>query len=125
MGQERAHSQVLGQGQGLLVVGFGLRHSGGIGMGMDDAKLVQRARLVPTGLPLSGQFERLARMLPGLRTTSPQTTDLAEPCDPAGKTSRSTRAETFTDRLLQQCVPLREVPLERRGIAQAGRDQLP
>ena len=43
MGLERAHAELLGQGQGLLVVGFGLLGIGGIGVGLDDAKLVQRA----------------------------------------------------------------------------------
>ena len=47
VGHERAHAEFLGQGQGLLVVGFGLRDIGGIGVGMDGAKLVQRERLVP------------------------------------------------------------------------------
>ena len=46
VGLERAHAELLGQGQGLLVVGFGLRGIGRIGVGMDDAKLVQRERLV-------------------------------------------------------------------------------
>src|SRR5439155_13166569 len=32
--------------------------------------------------------------------------------------------ETFADRLLQQCTPLREAPLQRTGIAQARRDRL-
>ena len=83
---ERAHAQFLGQGQGLLVVGFGLRDIGGIGVGLDDAKLVQRERLVPAFLLLPGQVERLAGVLPGLLAASRQTTDLAEPCDPAGMT---------------------------------------
>ena len=79
---QRAHAQFSSQGQGLLVVGFGRRDLEGIGVGLDDAKLVQRERLVPTCLLLSGQVERLARVLPGLPATSRQTTDLAEPCDP-------------------------------------------
>ena len=84
VGLERAHAQLLGQGQGLLVVGFGLRGIGGVGVGMDGAKLVQRVRLVPAFLLLPGQVERLARVLPGLLAASRQTTDLAEPCDPVG-----------------------------------------
>ena len=82
VGHERAHAEFLGQGQGLLVVGFGLRGIGGVGVGMDDAKLVQRERLVPAFLLLPGQVERLAGVLPGLLAASRQTTDLAEPCDP-------------------------------------------
>ena len=78
---EQGDHLIEGQGQGLLVVGFGLRDIGGIGVGMDDAKLVQRERLVPAFLLLPGQVERLARVLPGLLAASRQTTDLAEPCD--------------------------------------------
>ena len=115
MGHERAHAQFLGQGQGLLVVGFGLRDIGGVGVGLDDAKLVQRERLVPAFLVLPGQVERLAGVLPGLLAASRQTTDLAEPCDPVGMTLQRARADTFADRLLQQRAPLREAPLERRG----------
>jgi hypothetical protein len=84
VGHERAHAEFFGQGQGLLVVGFGLRDIGRVGVGMDDAKLVQRERLVPAFLLLPGQVERLARVLPGLLAASRQTTDLAEPCDPVG-----------------------------------------
>ena len=72
----------LGQGQGLLVVGFGLCDIGGVGVGVDGAQLVQRIRLVGTLFVLPGQVERLARVLPGLLAASRQTTDLAEPCDP-------------------------------------------
>ena len=86
VGRERAHAQLLGQGEGLLVVGFGLRDIGGIGVGLDNAKLVQCERLVPACLLLPGQVERLARVLPGLLAVSRQTTDLAEPCDPVGMT---------------------------------------
>ena len=71
-------------GPGLLVVGFGRRDIGGIGVGMDDAKLVQRERLVPAFLALPGQVERLAGVLPGLLAASRQTTDLAEPRDLVG-----------------------------------------
>ena len=85
VGHERAHAEFLGQGQGLLVVGFGLRDIGRDGVGMDDAKLVQRKRLVPACLLLPGQVERLACVLPGLLAASRQTTDLTEPCDPVGK----------------------------------------
>ena len=38
-------------------------------------------------------------------------------------TLQRARADTFADRLLQQRAPLREAPLERRGIAQARRDR--
>jgi hypothetical protein len=39
VGLERTHAQFLRQGQGLLVVGFGLCGIGGIGVGVDNAKL--------------------------------------------------------------------------------------
>ena len=86
VGHERAHAEFLSQGEGLPVVGFCLLGIGGIGVGMDGAKLVQRERLVPAFLLLPGQVERLARVLPGLLVVARQTTDLAEPCDPVGKT---------------------------------------
>jgi hypothetical protein len=89
---------LLGKGQGLLVVGFGLRDIGGVGVGIDGAKLVQRQRLVPAFLLPPGQVERLAGVLPGLLVASRQTTDLAEPRDPGGKTEQPARAETFADR---------------------------
>src|SRR2546422_3874203 len=91
---------------------------------MDNAKLVQRERLAPAFLELPGQVERLARVLPGLLAASRQTTDLAEPCDPVGLTLQPARADIFPDRLLQQRTPLREAPLQRRGIAQARCDPL-
>ena len=53
---------------------------------MDGTKLMQRQRLVGTLFVLPGQGEGLAGVLPGLIAASRQTTDLAEPCDPVGKT---------------------------------------
>jgi hypothetical protein len=120
VGLERAHAQLVGQGEGLLVVGFGLCDSGGSGVGLDDAKLVQRERLVPTFLELPGQVKRLTRLLPGLLAASRQTTHLAEPRNRVGL--RRARADTFADRLFQQHTPLRKAPLERIGIAQACHD---
>ena len=119
VGLERAHAQLLGQGEGLLVVGFGLRGIGGIGVSIDGAKLVQRERLVPPVLELPGQVERLARVLPGLLATSHKTTDLAEPGDPAGMIAHLTPCGYLPDALLQQRAPLGEAPLEGIGIAQA------
>jgi hypothetical protein len=43
VGLERAHAECLGQSQGLLVVRFGPHDVRGIGAGLDNAKLVQRA----------------------------------------------------------------------------------
>ena len=122
VGHERAHAEFVGQGQGLLVVGFGLRGVGGIGVGLDGAKLVQRVRLASALLLLPGQVERLACVLPGLLAASRQTTDLAEPGDSVGMTLQPTRTDTFADRLLQQCAPLREAPLERIGTTQTRPD---
>ena len=62
---------------------------------MDNAKLVQRVRLVSAFLVLPGQVERLAGVLPGLLAASRQTTDLAEPCDPGGMTSQRARADSL------------------------------
>ena len=78
MGHERAHAEFVGQGQGLLVVGFGLRDIGGDGVGLDGAKLVQRKRLGPACLLLPGQVERLAGVLPSLLTATRQMTAPAE-----------------------------------------------
>ena len=124
VGLQRAHAEFVGQGQGLLVVGFGLCNVGGVGVGLDNAKLVQRERLVGTLLLLPGQVERLAGVLLGLLAASRQTADLAEPCEPAGMTCQHASAETLADRLLQQRTPLREAPLQRSGIAQPRRDHL-
>src|SRR5262249_24061596 len=118
VGLERAHAELIGQGQGLLIVGFGLRDLGECGVGMDNAKLVQRARLVGTLFVLSGQVERLACVLQGLIAVSRQTTDLAEPCKLVGMTLQPARTDIFADRLFQQCAPFRQAPLERIGIAQ-------
>jgi hypothetical protein len=40
VGLERALAEFLGQGKGLLVVGFGLHGIGRVGVGMEDTKLV-------------------------------------------------------------------------------------
>ena len=59
VGLEGAHTQLLSQGEGLQVVGFGLLGIGGDGVGLDDAKLVQRDGLVGTLFVLPDQGERL------------------------------------------------------------------
>ena len=100
VGLERAHAEFLGEGECLLVVRVGLFDIGRIGVGMDNAKLVQREGLVPVCLLLPGQGERLAGVLLGLLAASRQTTDLAEPCDPGGKTVQPARTDTFVDRLI-------------------------
>src|SRR5262249_19791 len=86
---------------------------------MEGAKLVQRVRLVPTCLLLSGEGERLAGVLPSLLGASRQETDRTEPYDPQRIPPPRTRVDTFTDRLLQQRAPLLKASLERRGSAQA------
>ena len=111
VGLERAHAQRLGQGQGLLVVDFGLCDIGGIGVGMKDAKLVQRVRFVLACLLLSGHVERLVRVLPGLFAASRQTTDLAEQCELAGMELQGACSDSFVAPFLQQQAPLREAAL--------------
>src|SRR4051794_41458656 len=105
-------------------MGCGRRNISRVGVGLHRAKLVQRMRLVPACFLLPGQVERLAGVLPGLRAASRQTTHLAEPYAPEGTVPQRARAETFAERLLQQCAPLREVPVERIGRAQARRNYL-
>ena len=61
-----------------LVVRFGLRGIGGVGVGVDGAELAQRQRLVSTRLLLPGQVERLTGMLPGLIDASGEEIDRAE-----------------------------------------------
>src|SRR5262245_49600761 len=90
---------------------------------MDNAELMQRERLVAAFLVLPGQVERLARVLPGLRAVPCQPTDLAEPGDVGGMTEQRTSADIFADPLLQQCVRLREAPLEPIGRAQTRRNR--
>src|SRR5439155_13382235 len=109
VGLERAHAQLLSQGQGLLVVGFGLLGIWGVGVGMDGAKLVQRMRLVSAVLELPSEVERLVRVLPGLLAASRQTTDLTEPGDQEGPLPRA-RANIFADPLLHQRASLRKAP---------------
>src|SRR5262245_47163421 len=125
VGLERPHAEFASQGEGLLVVSFGLRGIRGVGVGVDSAKLVQRARLGPAFFMLPSQVERLMGVLPALLPASCQTADLTKPCDPVGKTSHPARADTFPDRLLQEPASLREAPLERISSAQAGRDPWP
>ena len=93
MGHERAHAELLSQGQGLLIVGFGLHDIRGIGVGMGNAKLVQRTASVPRAFCCWARSSAW-RASPGLLTASRQTTDLAEPGDPSGDLRPRTRAET-------------------------------
>jgi hypothetical protein len=123
VGLERAHPECLGQGEGLLVVGFSPHDVGGISVGLNGAQLVQGVRLVAAFLEPPGQVERLARVPPGLIVAPRQATDLAEPCEPQGMMLQRARADTFVDCLLDKRAPLREAALERRGIAQGCRDR--
>jgi len=70
VGPERAHAQFLSQGQGLLIVGFGLRDIGGAAWAWTTPAGAARA-LVPTCFLLPGQVERLACVLPGLLSGVP------------------------------------------------------
>ena len=58
------------EGEGLPIMGFSLCDICGIGVGVDDAKLVQRNRLFPACPLLPGQVERLAGVLPGFLAMS-------------------------------------------------------
>ena len=55
VGLERAHAQLLGQGQGLLVVGFGLRALRGLAPRRNLAEEAQGIRLVAAFLVLTGK----------------------------------------------------------------------
>ena len=113
VGLERAHTELFGQGQGLPIVRVSLRHVRAVGS--DGAELVQCQRLLATGLLLPGYIERVARVLPGLSSASPQATPLAEPY-PVDRTT-DTRAVIVADRLLQQRISFGETPLEHGDIA--------
>jgi hypothetical protein len=91
VGLERAHAEFVGQGEGLEVVGLGLLSIGGISVGIDNAKLVQRVRLVSACLLLPSQVKRLAGVPPGLLAASRQPTDLTEPGDEGARPCRAPR----------------------------------
>jgi cytochrome c peroxidase len=59
VGLQRAHAQLCSQGEGLMVVGFSLRHIGESSVGIEGAKLVQGTHLVLAVLDLPGQVEDL------------------------------------------------------------------
>lgn len=118
VGLKRAHTECLGQSQGLPVVRFSRSDIGRSGVSLDDTKLAQGERLVPTFLALPGQVQGLVGVLPGLRIVSHQTTDLAEAGDSVGLTEQPARAQTFAAPLLQKHASLREALLKRIAIAQ-------
>jgi hypothetical protein len=120
---QRTHAEFLGQCQGLLVAGCSLCEIRGIGVGIDDTKLVQRQCLIPMFLVLPGQRESLTGVLAGLSVPSRQTTDLAEARDPGDIPCKPACADTFADRLLQQRASLNEASLERRSIPQVCRNR--
>ena len=93
VGLERAHAQLLGQGEGLAVVGFGLRRLRRIAPRGDRAEEAQRIRLVATFLVRTGECERLLGEGVRLLQTAGQQLRLAE-----GET---------TERLRRQPCPLR------------------
>ena len=55
---ERAHAEFLGQGEGLVVVGFSLRTLGGIAPRRNVAEEAQGIRLVAAFLVLTGMRQR-------------------------------------------------------------------
>src|SRR5215813_1796117 len=121
VGLERAHAEFGGQGEGLLVVGGGLRGIRGVGVGMDGAELAERFRLEPALPELPAQGERLVHVLHGLITAACQETDRAEPRDIAGLSMQRAAAATFPERLLQERAPLGEATHECISIAKARR----
>ena len=58
VGHEWAHAEFVGQGAGLLVVGFGLSNIRGIAPRRNVAEEVQGIRLVATFLVLAGMRQR-------------------------------------------------------------------
>src|SRR5215467_13980290 len=108
VGLERAQAQGFGQRQGLLVVGGGWRHLGGIGGGLDSTKLVQRLRLMAPLLILPRQGQGLASMLPGVVVASSEKASLAEPRAMVRMRVQGARADILPERLLQECTPLGE-----------------
>jgi hypothetical protein len=103
VGLERSHAEGVGQNQGLLVMGFGLCGIGGISVGLDDAKLMQRERLVPVCPLLPGQVERLTGVLPGLVDASGEEIDRAELPEVADiMAAQRACAEIVPPRLLQE-----------------------
>ena len=58
MGLERAHTELVGQGEGLLVIVFSFLGMRGIAMCSDRAEEVQRIRFVAPLLVLTGKRQR-------------------------------------------------------------------
>ena len=116
VGHERAHAEFLGQGQGLLVVHFGLLDHPGVGDGHGRRQAERSAqRLVPRSLCCRARSSAWRACCRASSSRPVSTTDLAEPCDPIGKTSQPARADTFADRLLQQrATPPRDAPRAHR-----------
>jgi hypothetical protein len=83
-GHERAHAEILGQGEGLPVVGLALLDIGGVGVGVDGAKLAERQCLVSALPILPRQVKRLACVLLGLVVAFRQEAGLAESRDMVG-----------------------------------------
>src|SRR5439155_14512917 len=119
VGLEGAQAQDVGQRQRLLVVGGGRRKRGGIGVGLDGTKLVQRVRLVAALLILPRQGQGLAGMLLGLVVASREETGLAEPCEMVSMRVEGARANIIPEHLLQECTPLGEASCEGVRMAEA------
>ena len=78
VGLERAHPQLLGQGQRLLIVDGCLRKREGTSGGLDGTNLVQCLRLGAALLILPREGQGLAGMLRGFVVASSEKASLAE-----------------------------------------------
>jgi hypothetical protein len=97
---QRAHAEFLCQRQRLPVPRLALGHLRRVGLGVDVTKMEECDRLDPALPILSGQGERLMRMLPGLVDMARQETDRAEPRGIVGLTLLYADAATFPEGLL-------------------------
>src|SRR5439155_21572627 len=118
MGLQRAHTEYLGQRQRLPVPRLALGHLRRVGLGVNVTKVEERARLVPALPILSGQGERLVRVLPGLINAPLQETNRAELRDIARLVVQRAHAETFPERFFQERMPLGEAARERTRITE-------
>src|SRR5262245_21486858 len=87
-------------------MGFGLHGIGEVSVGMDEAKLEQRERLVSTLPVLSSQVKRMTCVLPGLVMASRQETDLAESRQMVGVSVQRARVNIVPERVFQEREPL-------------------
>src|SRR5581483_8938373 len=100
VGGEGAHTQLLGQRQGLLVVSVGLLDRGRIGRGGDLRPQSQRIRLAATLRALPGQVQGPLGVVGRLLPLARQQVRLGEPPAPEGMRRPMPRG-TFFQRTLE------------------------